>query len=84
MYIKHFENNQFNLSALLRKCILESYHLQVLGGDRTSRTYYEVYSLDPTALKPTGLPILRKVAIRWNLVTEGFFPGNFTNDYVGW
>ncbi|XP_045181696.2 uncharacterized protein LOC123540589 [Mercenaria mercenaria] len=56
----------------------------VIGGGPHSRQYFEVYSFDPADLKINyGLPVLRKVAIQWNIITEGF-PGNFTNDYAGW
>jgi len=51
--------------------------LQILGGQNQSRTYYEIYSLDP--LEFPSLPVLRKVAIHW------FRRGaDYGNDYTGW
>jgi hypothetical protein len=40
--------------------------------------------MDPAALKPSGLPILRKTSIRWIMEEAVPFPGRFINDYAGW
>ncbi|KAL4218182.1 hypothetical protein ACF0H5_022918 [Mactra antiquata] len=68
-----FPKYQLTFADLLGKVIPQ--------GQSHSPEYHEIYSFD--FQNPYGLPLLRKVSIRWNVDDFGGLP-QFSNNYAGW